>query len=185
MLERQLSATLGELKKAKDNEAESIQKHFASLENRLNNFGATVVVNTKLERDREIQQVTRERDSLTRKVEQLVGDIAHLEKMLLEKGERDCLGCSRLATENSLLNRRLGVLQQSLKERELELTRQLERSAVAGPARPSSTPKISMKDLLQTAETIKGSNLKMSRMLEISEVEVVRTSARRSRLADI
>lgn len=57
----------------------------------------------------QLLQVTRERDSLHVKVEQLLSELSKLERTLANR-ESDCKGCSRLSSENSLLSKKLGVL---------------------------------------------------------------------------
>lgn len=61
-----------------------------------------------------LHQLTKERDSLHAKVEQLLMELGKLERMLATR-DSDCRGCSRLSSENSILSKKLGVLEQSLR----------------------------------------------------------------------
>jgi hypothetical protein len=101
------------------------------------------------------------------KVEQLISEVAKLERMLASR-ESACSNCARLTSENSLLSRKLGVLEQSLRERENELQRQTTRISVP-VASDSGKGKLSVRDLLLSAQQLKGSNERMSRLIDSTE----------------
>lgn len=99
------------------------------------------------------------------KVEGLLAEIGKLQRLLAGR-EEDCKGCVRLAAENGLLSRKLGALEQSLRERELEIQRIGMKPTEK--VEKQQGQKMSVKDLLLSAQQLKGSNERMSRLIETS-----------------
>jgi chromosome segregation ATPase len=77
-LETELAAANAELKALRTGESESLRRQFANLENKITSLGGGLEEREQINRARELQQVTRERDSLGTKVEQLINEVAKL-----------------------------------------------------------------------------------------------------------
>lgn len=109
-------------------------------------------------------QVIRERDMLNAKVEQLVSELIRLENILTSRPD-ECKSCDRFAAENGLLLKRLGVMEHCLNERDAELDR-LSKRIVAPSSKPNKeNSRTSLRELLQSAQSLKGSNERMNRLL--------------------